>query len=154
MMRCDRMVLGLAALLAASGTAAAQSWSAGDARRMHNFVEYGVPDPGYVPNAYFVDPPTSLPPNAYARRATPGGLIETAARRLNPFSAPSRASDITFAPAPYRQGPPAGSYRVMRPPYGPAGYHYSMSGAVTPMASPTTTGGALVPGVNCPTCPR
>lgn len=153
MMRCDRMVLGLAALLAASGAAEAQSWSARDARRMHNFVEYGVPDSGYVPNAYFVDPTFALPPNAYARRATPGGLIETAARRINPFSAPSRASDIAFAPAPYRQAPSATRYRVMRPPYGPAGYHYSMSGAVTPMATPTSEE-PLVPGVNCPTCPR
>jgi hypothetical protein len=155
MVRFSRMVLGLAALLGVVVSAEAQSWSQRDARQVHNFVEYGAPDSGYVPNAYYTSSPVVLPPSPYARRATPGGLIETAARRINPFSASSRAGEIVFAPSTYRQPPPAASYRVMRPGFGPAGYPYSYSSphAGAPMASPTA-GAGLVPGVNCPTCPR
>jgi hypothetical protein len=154
MSRYGRIILGLAALLGSADSTEAQSWSRRDARRMHNFVEYGVPDTGSVPNAYYTSAPVALPPSPYARRATPGGLIETAARRINPFSAPSRAGDIVFAPSTYRQPPPAASYRVMRPAFGPAGYPYSAHHAgVAPMAAPNS-GTGLVPGVNCPTCPR
>ncbi|RUL81755.1 hypothetical protein [Tautonia sociabilis] len=153
MNRRVRMVLALLVSSSAAVPAVAQSWSAADARRTHNFVEYGVPDVGDVPNAYYVNATAALPPNVYARRATPGGLIETAARRLNPFAAPSRAGGITFAPAPYRQPLPASAYRVMRPVSGPTGYRSEESHAGRSVVSPAPSG-ARIPGVNCPTCPR
>ena len=116
-----RRLLGMAigmALATASAPDAGAQWRPVDVRT-HNFIEYGVPDTGENPNAYYVTTSQAMPPTVYARRATPGGLIATAARRINPLSAPSQAGGLSFAPSMYQPGPTvATGARRFRPVFG------------------------------------
>lgn len=140
-----RPLFVLALLVIPPGASASAQWFARAQR--HNFVEYGVPDTGYQPTAYYGSTTLALPPSAYARRATPGGLIETAARRANPFTVESveRANrGIAFAPSVYRQ-PANDPYRAARPLFGRRALRPSYA-VPAPAAVPVT------PAQGCASC--
>lgn len=161
MTRWFRMALGLAALVMISAEVQAQETRTADGRRVivsRPAAEGVIPGPTLVSSPYQVSSVTTAPPTTieYGRSA---GLIETAARRINPFSPTSRAWDVAFAPSVYRQPDPGPRARAFRPRFGVFGRP-----AVTPHPVPaptagyslpsSSTHGEMIPGVNCPTCPR
>lgn len=142
MSRWFRMALGFSMLLIMAGRAEAQGWRVID------------PTPQSYVGAYEVlpgDAVASTPAARYGRRVASGGLIETAARRINPFAAPSRAGNVAFAPQVYRQPPSVPTTQVRRPFFGNRGPGYRIIQPSTPLGVPTT---GAIPGANCPTCPK
>ena len=138
MSRWFRMVLGLSVLVIMASRAEAQGWRIVD------------PTPqGYASGQQAI--PVGSAPSTYGRRVASGGLIETAARRINPFAAPSRASEVAFAPQVYRQPPMVPSTQVRRPFFGMRSPGYRIVEPSTPLGVPTT---GAIPVANCPTCPK
>ncbi|WP_169977063.1 hypothetical protein [Tautonia rosea] len=144
MSRWFRMAFGLSMLLIMAGRAEAQGWR----------TAAPTPQPqGYVVGSStlpVVTSPSTLA-SGYGRRVASGGLIETAARRINPFAAPSRAGNVAFAPQVYRQPPMVPSTQVRRPLFGSRTPGYRIVEPSTPLGVPTT---GTIPSVNCPTCPK
>lgn len=146
------LIWGAAVMILLSTAMVAEAGGPWSGIQRHNFVEYGVPDTGYVPSAYWVNGGVAMAPSVYARRATPrpgpGGLIETAARRLNPLNAGVVAPSIAFAPSIYRQpAPPRRTVRRFGAQYSglEAGVGYGY-GALYPTGRPAAVG--------CPVCGR
>ncbi|MEW4569145.1 hypothetical protein AB1L88_14870 [Tautonia sp. JC769] len=141
MSRRFRMALGLAVVLVAAGRVEAQGWRVIDP----------APQP-YLGSSQSISgfPAASAQGAGYGRRAASGGLIETAARRINPFAAPWRASNVAFAPQVYRQPQGVSTNQVRRPFFGTRGPGYRLVQPSTPLGVPAT---GPIPGADCPTCP-
>lgn len=139
MSRRFRMALGLSVLLIVAGRAEAQGW------------RIVGPAPQGTVGGHSVVSEAPTPASSYGRRVASGGLIETAARRINPFAAPWRSSEVAFAPQVYRQPPMVPSTQVRRPFFGSRNPGYRIVQPSTPLGVPTT---GAIPGVNCPTCPK
>lgn len=161
MTRWFRMALGLTALAMISGEVRGQELRPVDGRQVivsRPSAEVVVPGQTVVSRPYHVSSVTTVPPTTieYGR---PAGLIETAARRINPFSPTSRAWDVAFAPSVYRQPDLGPRSRAFRPRFGVFG---QQAVSPYPVQAPTagyslphsSTHGEMIPGVNCPTCPR
>ncbi len=114
-MKLSLFIAPAMACLAIATTARAQvDYSA---IRNQNFMEYGVPDPGLVPNAYFQSSALNLPPSPYIRRATPSGLAAGWRRRLKWTSIASGGRALEFAPTPYQYRAPVASGYWSNPEY-------------------------------------
>ena len=144
-----RMAFGFIAVFLATGTVQAQERIVSNRSSSPHRVGYRIPAPVIVSNTQPMPSWSFGSAVVYPGRSTPSGLIETAARRINPFSSASRAWDVSFAPSPYRQPPETLGVRVMRPAFGTPGYQVLLptSGSEVPSTQ-------AMPGVNCPTCPR
>jgi hypothetical protein len=136
------MTLGLALLLIVAGRAEAQGWRIIDPTPQTYLGSSQALSNGSL---------ASAPASTYGGRVASGGLIETAARRINPFAAPWRASNVAFAPRVYRQPQGVATNQVRRPFFGARGAGYRIIEPSTPLGVPTT---GVIPGADCATCPK